>query len=278
MRYMCQPISPSDESGIQEGGKGARCEPYLKQWSGSEQKLIVASFYFWAIGEHSQASQEGLFRTLLLQLLQAHPDVIPSISPSRWESLCLFNEDTRPFTEDELGTMFQHAVAEISSRAKVALFIDGLDEFDGDCKVLINLLRKCVSYPIKVCVASRPWNEFSDAFQHNPSLRMEELTRHDIKKYVVATFGENPQFQRLQQRKANFAHDLIEQIVKKASGCSYGSLSLLPRCHPAWQMAIASRILRGYWITYRLSWRGSMRRSCAASKPDTWNTQHNTLG
>lgn len=220
MRYMCQPVSPSDESGIQEGGKGAeaRCEQYLKQWSGSQQKLIVASFYFWAIGERSQASQEGLFRTLLVQLLQAHPDVIPSISPSRWEFLCLFNEDTRPFTEDELGTMFRQAVVEISSRAKVALFIDGLDEFDGDCKVLINLLKECASSPIKLCVASRPWNEFSDAFQHNPSLRMEELTRQDIKKYVVATLGENPQFQRLQQREANFARNLIEHVVKKASG------------------------------------------------------------
>jgi hypothetical protein len=47
---------------------------------------------------------------------------------------------------------------------------------------------------------------------------MEELTRHDIKKYVVATFRENSQLQRLQQRNANFAHDLIERVVEKASG------------------------------------------------------------
>ncbi|KAI9905071.1 hypothetical protein N3K66_001600 [Trichothecium roseum] len=114
--------------------------------------------------------------------------------------------------------MFQQAVAKISSRAKVALFIDGLDGFDGDCKVLISLLKECVSSPIKLCVASRPWNEFSDAFQHNPSLRMEELTRHDIKKYVVARFGKNPRFQRLQQREAKFAHNLIEHVVKKANG------------------------------------------------------------
>ncbi|KAL2214042.1 hypothetical protein CC79DRAFT_1391923 [Sarocladium strictum] len=220
MRYMCQPIPLGEETGSQEGGKGvkARCEQYLKQWAGDNEKLTVASFYFWAIGDRSQASQEGLFRTILVQLLAAHPDVIPIVSPSRWEFLCLFNEDPTPFTDDELKAMFLQAVVGISSRAKVALFIDGLDEFDGDCKVLINLLKECASSPIKLCVASRPWNEFSDAFENSPSLKMEDLTRHDIAKYVMATFEENPQFGRLQQQNANFAHDLMELIVYKASG------------------------------------------------------------
>lgn len=136
MRYLGQPVSLCDESGTQEGEERAeaRCEQYLKRWAESEEKLTVASSYFWAIGDRSQASQEGLFRTILVQLVESHPDVIPIVSPSRWESLCLFNEDTRCFTEDELKAMFQQAVVEISSRAKVDLFIDGLDEFDGDCK------------------------------------------------------------------------------------------------------------------------------------------------
>ncbi|KAM0420341.1 hypothetical protein ACHAPT_011883 [Fusarium lateritium] len=84
--------------------------------------------------------------------------------------------------------MFRQAVVTISSRAKVALFVDGLDEFDDDSGVLFSLLKDCISSPIKLCVASRPWVEFSDAFGSSPGLKMEQLTHKDITNYVVASF------------------------------------------------------------------------------------------
>ncbi|KAJ4252943.1 hypothetical protein NW762_010850 [Fusarium torreyae] len=220
MRYILQPtiqaVEHDDETNVLL--PHSRCEEHLRRWSGSEHKLTIASFHFWAIGAKIQASQEGLFRTLLVQLLRAHPEIIPVVSPSRWESLCLLNEDPKGFSQDELGIMFRQAVIQISTRAKLALFIDGLDEFDGDCNALVTLIEKCVASPIKVCISSRPWTEFEDAFARCPRLRMEDLTYQDILNYVVVKFEEDSRFKILQRRQTEVANGLVQSIAEKANG------------------------------------------------------------
>ncbi|KAI1059710.1 hypothetical protein LB506_008883 [Fusarium annulatum] len=209
MKYLLQTIDGSSSEN--------RCSEYLQQWAG-DQKLTIVAFHFWAIGSDIQASKEGLFRTLLVQLFRAHPEVIALVASSRWESLCLFNEDPRRLSQDELEDMFRHAVKHISSRAKLALFIDGLDEFDGDCNALISLLQECLASPIKVCISSRPWTEFENAFGNYPRLKMEDLTYDDIIKYVVSRFEANSQFARFQKLHPQFASDLSHSIADKASG------------------------------------------------------------
>ncbi|KAF5016833.1 hypothetical protein F66182_11357, partial [Fusarium sp. NRRL 66182] len=225
MRYIVQPASqaakPRGRAIVRTettADSPGRCREYLHRWSGDDQRLTIASFHFWAIGSKLQASQGGLFRTLLFQLLHAHPEAIAVVGPSRWESLCLFNEDPKSISEDELGDMFRRAVVHISTYARVALFIDGLDEFDGDCGDLIAIVKECTCLPIKVCVSSRPWTEFEDAFEACPRLRMEDLTHEDITKYVVTRFESDHQFQRLQRRQTEVASNLIQAIVTKASG------------------------------------------------------------
>ncbi|KAH7214576.1 hypothetical protein DER44DRAFT_654256 [Fusarium oxysporum] len=209
MKYLLQPVDESSNAN--------RCNEYLQQWAG-DRKLTIASFHFWAIGSDIQASKEGLLRTLLVQLFRAHPDVIPLVASSRWESLCLFNEDPRRLSLDELGDMFRQAIKHISTRAKLALFIDGLDEFDGDCNALISLIQECIASPIKVCVSSRPWTEFENAFGYYPRLKMEDLTYDDITKYVVSKFKANTQFARFQKLHPQFAGALSHSIADKASG------------------------------------------------------------
>ncbi|KAF5688065.1 heterokaryon incompatibility protein het-E-1 [Fusarium denticulatum] len=209
MKYLLQPIDGSSNEN--------RCNEYLQQWAG-DHKVTIATFHFWAIGSDIQASKEGLLRTLLVQLFCAHPEVIPLVASSRWESLCLFNEDPRRLSQDELEDMFRHAVKHISSRAKLALFIDGLDEFDGDCNALISLVQVCIASSMKVCISSRPWTEFENAFGDYPRLKMEDLTYDDITRYVVSKFEANSQFTRFQKLHPQFAGDLSQSIADKASG------------------------------------------------------------
>ncbi|RFN51453.1 vegetative incompatibility protein het-e-1 [Fusarium flagelliforme] len=228
MRYLLQPISESEGNNRTLVAASAspesiahphgRCATYLKQWAGTEHELTVVSFHFWAVGSELQSSQEGLFRTLLVQLLRAHPEVIPMVAPLRWESLCLFNIDPRNFNQVELGDMFQKAIVHISTRAKLAIFIDGLDEFEGDCFALISLVRSCLVSSVKICVSSRHWNEFEDAFGDCPGLQMQDLTYQDISKYVSSKFEADIQFRSLQRRQPHVAKELLEAIVKKSSG------------------------------------------------------------
>ncbi|KAI4596452.1 hypothetical protein KJ359_005584 [Pestalotiopsis sp. 9143b] len=90
------------------------------------------------------------------------------------------------------------------------------DEFQGDPKELISMFQEMRSLPYnKLCVASRPWNEFKDAFDKQPSLMVEQLTRNDIKNFVAARFESDPRFAQLRSPELD---QLIEDIVTKASG------------------------------------------------------------
>src|ERR1700753_2092784 len=79
---------------------------FLKKWAG-RCELIVASFYFWNSGSSLQMSKEGFLQSLLSQILRQIPDMIPLVSPRRWEALCLFNERHWVWTQEELERMLR---------------------------------------------------------------------------------------------------------------------------------------------------------------------------
>jgi hypothetical protein len=195
----------------------SRCEKYLKTWANDFQ-LVIATF-FWNSGVKLQMSEKGLLFSLLFQILQQCPELIPSVCPNRWEALCLFNEDPREWTKQELEEMFRSAAKALSQEAKLALFVDGLDEFDGQHDDLISLFQDLIANNnIKVCVSSRPWVLFEDAFEHKPSLTLDALTYHDIKHYVASNLHGNSGFAQLRLREPTYAGQLVENVVSKASG------------------------------------------------------------
>ena len=215
MKFISQPPVPREPNGPAE----ARCIQYLQRWSDG-QPLTVASFYLWAAGTKLQTSKPGLYRTLLHQLLMKHPDFIERVFPERWEALCLFNEDPKAFTDDELQDCLMRVVLLLAGTStKLCLFIDGLDKFDGDHGDLIKLLTRILDgSSVELCVASRPWVVFEEALKNKPSLRLEDLTFNDIKKYVTMRFHHDENFSRLWGREFEFADSLIETVVRKAAG------------------------------------------------------------
>jgi hypothetical protein len=100
------------------------------------------------------------------------------------------------------------------------LFIDGLDEFEGTPEVLVALVKALTQQSpfLKICVASRPWVTFEAAFETKPHLRLEDLTYNDIKHFVTSKFQSDTEFAKLRLREPEFADQLIENIVSKASG------------------------------------------------------------
>lgn len=163
----------------------SRCRPYLRKWAGTS-KLLVASFYFWNSGTNLQMTQAGLLRTLLYQIVAQRPQILPSLVPKQWESFCLFGQRPEHWSTQDLRGMLFQAVEFLTNDTKICLFVDGLDEFDGSHDELISLIRSLIgdSGNVKVCVASRPWIVFRDAFGQAPNLRLEDLSFFDIKNFV----------------------------------------------------------------------------------------------
>ena len=218
MKFICYKEFSDAPSKLLETDKEPRCFKHLNKWAAGS-KLIAASFFFWSSGTHLQMSQKGLLLSLLFQILEQCPEFWPLVSPSGWESLCLFNLYPPEWTEQELHTMLRTATHRIPEDSKLFLFVDGLDEFDGNLNDLIDLFKDTIKNSnVKVCVSSRPWVEFEDAFEHRPSLKLEDLTYTDIKSYVSGSFQKDSNFARLCIREPEYAAQLVEEVVSKASG------------------------------------------------------------
>ena len=214
MKYICYPVES-----VEGLDPVPRCHEYLKSWTG-DKHLVIASFYFWNSGIQMQMTQMGLLKSLLSKILEQCPELAPLACPNRWEAICLFGDDPESWGEQELRDTLRGATKNISKvDAMVALFVDGLDEFHGTPEELILLFQDILDFQnVKICVASRPWVEFQDAFKHKPSLMLEYLTYDDIKSFVTSRFHSELLFIQLRRRDEEFADQLIEDIVSKAAG------------------------------------------------------------
>ena len=195
-----------------------RTMDYLKIWA-ADVPLVTAAFFFWNSGTRMQMSEVGFLQSILSQVLAERPALIPRILPERWETYNLFGHDESIWSEPELQRAFRLLAREQAPEAKFCFFIDGLDEFDGDHTNLIRLIKDISpSSNIKLCVSSRPWVLFEDAFKHKPSLMLQDLTYPDIKHFIDSAFNNNPEFVELQKRESEYASELLKDIAQKSSG------------------------------------------------------------
>ena len=206
----------------------SRVKADLKRWAG-EHRLLLATYYSWNAGNELQKSQEGLLRSLLYQCLSIDPiRFVPLVFPSRWALIQLLNLDpsVTSWTTEELllglRNLLAHAgrkLADDFEPYKLAVVIDGLDEFQGNHQRLLEIITDASSqHHIKICVSSRPWNVFRDALNQSPTLRLELLTQKDIEQYVREKFSHSLGYQ---ESEALFPHQtkkLVSDILLKAQG------------------------------------------------------------
>lgn len=189
----------------------------LKVWAG-DVRLATASFFFWIAGTDMQKSQQGLLRQLLFEILKSCPDWISILCPERAENLIQADwslpELKRAF--DRLSTL----TTDSKATTKFCIFIDGLDEYNGDHLDLIKTIE-CMGRldNIKLCVSSRPWNCFEDAFGRDArrKLYLQDLTRDDIAAYARDKLTEVQERYYTAENIIQF-EGLVTEIVSRAEG------------------------------------------------------------
>jgi hypothetical protein len=198
-----------------------RFEQLLQSWAAGSQ-LIVARFFSWTSGANRlQKSHEGLFRTLLLEAIRQCAQLAVDIFPARWFLLQSFDGNVKlpAPTIDELAVGFRKLLRATGEKIKLVLVIDGLDEFDEDHGQLVQMLRDAnVAAGVKICASSRPWNVFKDAYGNNPMLRLEKLTREDIKLFVREQLELSPGYHEFAATSPQVARKIINDIVDKSQG------------------------------------------------------------
>jgi len=205
-----------------------RLRSLLLEWAG-DSELLLGSYYSWNAGNNLQKSHEGLLRTLLHQCLSTNPELlVPVALPSRWTLTQLFGsraslpewrmEDLMAAFRALLGASGRD-LSGLGHRFKVAVVVDGLDEFEGKHAELVELLQQANSNPsVKICASSRPWHVFRDAFKQNPMLLLERLTENDIALYVRGKFNDSRGFVERRALNGKEAENLLRDIVTKAQG------------------------------------------------------------
>lgn len=201
----------------------------------SEKKMIITGFFFWNSGTEIQMSQKGLFRTLLRNIFRAAPELIIELCPGRFEVVSHFEHDPQEWTLSECQDLLkQLLVTPLSDKYEFFFFFDGLDEFLGEPQELIDLIKEfAASSNVRMCVASRPWIVFQDAFDTTPSLMLQYLTQRDIEIYISNRFNNHKGFQELEQRNAQVVNALRTEITQK----SYGVF--------LWVRLVVASLLRG---------------------------------
>ena len=208
MSFLCQ-----DERTIQA----------LEVWS-ETKVLLMPKFYFWSSGTTMQKSFEGLLRSLLWQILNEPPNttalpVTFGSLPERHRSTALGHSSIGSWTRSRLQRTLQQAISQLQSSCRLCFFLDGLDEFDEDHDELVTFVRDIVSKSgAKVCLSSRPYKIFEDAFGSSAKLRLQDLTHKDVQRYVEDKFQDVPRLASMISENGYEMNKLKEEIVAKAEG------------------------------------------------------------
>ncbi|KAK8023927.1 hypothetical protein PG993_011993 [Apiospora rasikravindrae] len=180
----------------------------LRLWAG--KKRLVTVNFFWALGTRMQRSQLGLLQSLLFQLVRADLSLAAAIFSTRRTS--------EPWTVNELREAFRTVSARAEDHTRFCFFIDGLDEYEGNETDIISTVAELLSSPnIKICLSSRPWNRFREAYADCPGLTLDSLTNKDIFDYIQSELLSNSSFQRCVDEDPR-CHGIITQISSQARG------------------------------------------------------------
>jgi hypothetical protein len=194
-----------------------RTRQCASSWCGNAE-LISASFFFWNSGTELQMSRDGLLQTLLYQVVERHRDSIPRAFHDCWQNYEKLGGDVHDkWRWPDLVKFFKILISD--DKRKFIFFIDGLDEFDGDHMELVNFILEISQFTnVKLCVASRPWLAFEEAFGKRPRLKVEMLTRSDIIRFVSEKFRTSQRFLALEHDEPSDAKLLIDEVTGKAHG------------------------------------------------------------
>ncbi|KAI0385919.1 hypothetical protein F5Y04DRAFT_160000 [Hypomontagnella monticulosa] len=190
----------------------------LEVWA-APRKVAIASHFFWYSGDSIQKSTQGLFRSLLFDIFRKCPELIVDVCPTRWAATDLSYTTWEDWSLKELVQCLRR-IGGNDTAFRFCFFIDGLDEFEGDYIEISQILTEIAKSPhIKVCVASRPLNEFQDQFGVDKSavLLIHQLTRDDILSYARSRLENHPRWPVL-RLDTGATQSFLEKIVRMACG------------------------------------------------------------
>jgi hypothetical protein len=164
-----------------------RTKQVLGQWAG-EKKLVFAHFFFWFSGVQLQRSLEGLYRSILFEILLLCPELIRDVFPEAYRA---FSATRAEESIDQLFFGFssiRKAFEGLITRSprpgyRYCLLVDGLDEYGGDAVSELEHQRLADAFitwaaqdDVKILASSRPHPQCEETFSEYWRIRLHDLT------------------------------------------------------------------------------------------------------
>ncbi|UPK94202.1 hypothetical protein LCI18_005137 [Fusarium solani-melongenae] len=172
---------------------------------------ITASFFFYARGEDLEKSIQGMYRSLLLQLLEGYPDLQNVLDDAEFIPRC----QTGCPPLNVLKDLFHNAVSNLGQRT-FTCFIDALDECDEQQVMEMvcyfeELAESCVctGVQLRICFSSRHYPYIH--IRRGIELSLEHQPGHDddMSNYIESN---------LRITSTTLIEKLRHEMIEKASG------------------------------------------------------------
>ena len=202
-------------------GKSTIMNYIVSQWE-DRADIVTLCFFFNARGDQMERSTQGVYRALLVQLLEAVPTLRDIFHEQKY-----FNQlgrIQRKFQDDPgsavwplelLQSLFQSALQRIGDQ-HVMLFVDALDECDDDdVAEMVNFFEDVGENAVgsdtdlKICFSSRHYPHID--IEHGRKITVEAQKGHSED---IHTFVQN----KLRIGKSKVAEDIKSRVSQKSSG------------------------------------------------------------
>ncbi|KAK3371504.1 hypothetical protein B0T24DRAFT_706512 [Lasiosphaeria ovina] len=182
---------------------------------------LVLSFFFNARGEDLEKSTSGLYRALLLQLIEKAPEtrtILDYYGPSGFSAI-----KENGWQNETLREAFAMALAKLGGR-RVVCFIDALDECpEDDVRDMVSFFEELGDLEkeaeFRVCFSSRHYPEIGIRTGLQLSLELEQEHTADVSLYVDThlKLGNDP-----------CAEDIKAEILRKSSNIFLWVVLVIP--------------------------------------------------
>lgn len=119
-------------------------QAHLREWAAADgADLVIVNFFFWNLGETLQKSATGLLRAMLFAVLEQHTELVPIVFPITYQ---FWDRDQLVLIYTEFTKAWNLLTQKSADFLKIAIFIDGVDEFERDHGGISSFIRSLASH------------------------------------------------------------------------------------------------------------------------------------
>lgn len=187
-----------------------KCAVEHARWKYPDEKVIY--FFFNARGQKLEKSVDGMFRSLLHQMLPGCPWLLGYVQS---EALQYYGQQGWPLAL--LKSLFRETVFRFSRKGHLTCYVDAIDEGTGEDEIreVVDFLEELLETVVEndlclsVYLASRHYPNISVSFSEEFVLDNKQGHWKDIAIYVQ---------HKLRYRQASLKEDLVQNITQRSSG------------------------------------------------------------